>query len=350
MRKALWFSISAAIAGALLFAVSGCGPGADTGYTGTVSYSWVTPDLLPTYAGYYEGNQTITMENGIATKAVAEMVVFLGEPWAGISLITVMHSSKSWSPRGIFRDVTSAKMYVSSEVIGYEDPVPEVPIEPAYLWAESSVVWSGDDLTELTAMSGATVLGKYSLDYESGRRNAMRYYNTSNEYWDKAEYYPTWDATFDIPTEIWHFANEGDIPAGYDYATNPLELPRYYNESAGLVDHQYSIGTDGQGRIATLVEFVDTGLVVPAAYDPYSLCVYTYDGDSEIISGIMRYEGYHGDVEPGVYTNPLNYLGAALSITFNIPEEAGFEMSEMMLEPLQRLFLPFIYQNEFIPR
>ena len=81
MRKALWFSISAAIAGALLFAVSGCGPGADTGYTGTVSYSWVTPDLLPTYAGYYEGNQTITMENGIATKAVAEMVVFLGEPW-----------------------------------------------------------------------------------------------------------------------------------------------------------------------------------------------------------------------------------------------------------------------------
>ena len=63
----------------------------------------------------------------------------------------------------------------------------------------------------------------------------------------------------------------------------------------------------------------------------------------------MRYEGYHGDIEPGVYTNPDNYAGAALSITFNIPEEAGFEMSEMMLEPLQRFFLPFIYQNEFIP-
>jgi len=343
MKKRLWFLISILIAAALSFALAGCGSEGDTGYTGTVSYSWVTPGLLPTDSGYYEGNQTITMENGVATKAEAEMVVFLGEPWAGISLITVMHSSKSGSTRGIFRDVTSVKMYVDAGYISYGDPVPKVPIEPMYLWAESSIVWSGDDLIEMTAMRGATVLAKMSFDYEGGRRKAMRIFDTGSEDYNMAEYYQTWDATWDIPTEIWHFANEGDIPAGYDYEENSLELPRYFNTSDGIVDHRYTIALDGQGRIATMVEEVQESLI-NGGYYPYGLQVFTYEGGSQNMAGVTRYEDY----TEGPPTTPGNWETTALSMTFDLPEESGFEMQEMMLEPMQRFFLPFIYQNDFL--
>jgi hypothetical protein len=117
---------------------------------------------------------------------------------------------------------------------------------------------------------------------------------------------------------------------------------------SGTFDHKYTIGLDGQGRIATLVEFIDTGRILAAEYSPYSLQVNTYEGDTQNISGVTRYEGYHGDVDPGNYANPANYTYKTISMIFNLPAESGFEMQEMMLEPMQRLFLPFIYQDDFL--
>jgi hypothetical protein len=354
MKKySLIFTLAAIIASCSLLMLS-CGDVAGLGgYSGTFTYSWKTPNYLPTEDGYYEGVQTITITNGDITSALSTLKIkHVDSEYYGVSLLTVMTVSKSGkSGKGIYENVTSAKMYeLTTNLSGIGDSVPTVTEIPDNLYAESSIVWSGSNIQEMTAWQGASVVAKQSYDHNaSGQRTAHRNYDTEDEYYRYAVYHRSYDATFNMPNEMWNFRRietQTDIPAGYDYALDPDEtIEHFFDTESGMVDHYYTYYADGQGRIEKVRQEIRT-CATECEYYPQALMVYSYEGASEGKFTMTRYEDWNEDSEGD---QPGDYDVQALEITFDLPTEAGFNLEDMMFEPWQRMLLPFITQNEYLP-
>ena len=191
---------------------------------------------------------------------------------------------------------------------------------------------------------------KYSFEHnESGWRTAYRRWNAVDMFFQYGIYYRSYDETFFLPTEIWNFKvveGTSDIPVGYDYETNPDSsyIQRDYNIVGGVMDRRYTYYADGQGRIAKVREEVQTSL--DGGYFPQGLNVYTYDGESGIISKTEMYENWN---EGGDGSEPGHFDNEVIEMTFDIPDGSGFEPNDLLFEPWKKMLLPYTYQDVFLP-